>query len=1174
MTKFFLKTYDFFSKKKSLLFIITIAITIICIFFAYRINFSEDISGFLPENEHNERENYALQHLGTSNTIMVYFSKTNEETDDLLMYEAIDVFINTLYNNNIEDYTNKIQYSVDESEIVGKMNFISKNLPYFLEENDFKRIDSLITEDNIFKQIENDRNLLGTIHGGMMKSVISNDPLFISSELLKGLSNFKMNDNFYSKDGYIFNKNGEAIVMIESKYPLSETANNKTLTRLIDKSAEVTMEQIKDIEILPFGAAYVSVGNAEQIKKDSILTISIAIILIIIILAYSYRTFRIIVALPLSLMFGMIFALGITSLLSDEVSLIAIGISSIIIGIAANYPLHVLDHKYHGFGTRQTLNDIVNPLTIGNITTVGAFLSLLFISSPAMKNLGVFASMLLVGTIFFVLLVMPHIVPEKSRFYSKEPKRLFKKFTDIQFENSKLLILMIFILTIASFFIGKAGFDADMSKINYMTDEQRVLMKKLIDDTENSEKTLYIVADGENLENALNNYEEILPDLEELANNDSNLRLTSIGVYLPSKKVQEKRLELWKNYWNDKNIYPIIEEAAEKNGFKKEAFKNFNNLITKDYEVQDAEYFQTLTNNLADNYIIDEENRAMIFSVIHINPDEFEDAKNNIKNDTKYSNDKVFTFSQESALSTVVGSLSNDFDFVLYICSFIVFFFLLLSFGCIELSVIAFLPLAVSWLWILSIMNILDIQFNIVNIILATFIFGMGDDYTIFMMEGCLYENRFGKKMLSTYKSTVALSALIMFVGIGCLILAKHPAMKQLGQVVIVGMFCVVLAAYIIPPFFFKWLTTKKGQKRSNPITIKNLSNTIFAFVCFLIGSLYLTLFGFFVLTIGGKSTKHKMTYHRQLQKVCKFVIKRIPMAKCTIKNKSGEEDPFDTPSIIICNHQSHIDLMAILALTPKVIVVTNKWVWNAPFYRWIIRYADFYPTENFDKDDIEPLRKKIQEGYSIMIFPEGTRSEDCSILRFKKGAFYLAKELNINILPILIHGFGYVLPKKYMLLKKGELNVRVMPSIETKDKEYQVVCKETRAMYRQWYSELCNEVETSEYYADEVINNFVYKGKDVLKHVRKSLSGHDYYKELIGKLPKSGSVMLKNVGTGEISLLISLVRKDIHFTAIIEDEEKFLTASNCPSNPKNLLYLQREESTDNYDYIIDCHGE
>lgn len=1171
MTELVLKIYDFFTKRKNLLLFMTICVVVVCVLSSTKIDFSEDVSGFLPDSKHNEQANYAYQHIGASNTIMVYFSSENDVD---VIHEAVDAFVERLYDNGIETYAEKLQYSIEESDIVDKMNFISQNLPYFLEEDDYKRIDSLITKENIFKQIKNNKNLLGSIHGGMMQSVMINDPLFISRELLNGLNNFKMNDNFTSDDGLIHTKEGEVVVMIKSKYPLSETANNKKLISLIDDVTEKTIEEFPDVKILPFGAVYISIGNAEQIKKDSALTIIVAIVLIIIILWYSFRSPKIIMSIPLALLFGMIFALGITSLVYKEISLIAIGISSVIIGIAANYPLHVLDHKYYGFGTRQTLNDIVDPLTIGNVTTVGAFLSLLFISSPAMKNLGTFASMILVGTILFVMIVMPHIIPENSRYYSKEPRRIFKKLSEIQFENSKILVIVVMILTVISLFFGKAGFDADMSKINYMTEEQEVLMKKILEDTEDSDKTLYVVADGKDMEEALSHYENIRHDLEGFIDVDTNIRLTSIGVYLPSMKVQENRLALWRNYWKDKNVYSVIEEAAKKLSFKDNTFIGFKKQIENDFMVQDVEYFSPLLDNMADNYIINEEDRAMVFSVLHVNPACFDSIREEFKNNLNYSNDDVFTFTQESVLTAVVSSLSDDFDHVLYICSFLVIAFLLISFGRIELSIIAFIPLAISWIWILTIMNIFNIQFNIVNIILATFIFGMGDDYTIFMLEGCIYENRFGKRMLNTYKSTIAISALIMFVGIGSLILSKHPAMKQLGQVVIVGMFCVVLAAYIIPPFLFKWLTSKKGEKRTNPITVKNLLTSAYTMLFFLIGSIYLTILGFFVLTIGGKTEKHKIFYHSQIKKCCNFFLRRIPNTECKVENNSGEENPFDKPSVVICNHQSLFDLMAILSLSHKLIVVTNRWVWNAPFFHWIIRYADFYPTEKFDADDIEPLRKKVQEGYSIVIFPEGTRSVDGSILRFHKGAFYLAQELNVDIVPIMIHGFGYVLSKKYFLLKDGKFNIRIMPRISSEAVDYKMLCKETRKMYKQKYSELCREIETADYFAQEVINNYLYKGKDVLKKVHRSLSQNKNYKDLIESIDANSNVILKNVGMGEISLLTALVRKDVDIIAIIEDEEKFLTAKNCASVPKNLVYIQSDRNLLVNNYIVDCHGE
>ena len=80
--------------------------------------------------------------------------------------------------------------------------------------------------------------------------------------------------------------------------------------------------------------------------------------------------------------------------------------------------------------------------------------------------------------------------------------------------------------------------------------------------------------------------------------------------------------------------------------------------------------------------------------------------------------------------------------------------------------------MAISMGLIVSVMQLFDLQFNIVNIILATFILGQGDDYTIFVLEGCLQERKTGVAILPQYKQSILLSALIMLVGIGVLIFA------------------------------------------------------------------------------------------------------------------------------------------------------------------------------------------------------------------------------------------------------------------------------------------------------------------------------------------------------------------------------------------------------------------
>jgi predicted RND superfamily exporter protein len=140
-----------------------------------------------------------------------------------------------------------------------------------------------------------------------------------------------------------------------------------------------------------------------------------------------------------------------------------------------------------------------------------------------------------------------------------------------------------------------------------------------------------------------------------------------------------------------------------------------------------------------------------------------------------------------------------------------VFVFLVFSFRSLRLAVIAFLPMAVAWVWILGIMQLTGIQFNIVNIILATFIFGQGDDYTIFVLEGALYEKKTGQPMLPQYRQSILLSALIMLISLGVLLVARHPAMHSLGTVTLIGMTCVVLMAWVIPPVLIKYFTSYKS---------------------------------------------------------------------------------------------------------------------------------------------------------------------------------------------------------------------------------------------------------------------------------------------------------------------------------------------------------------------------
>ena len=230
---------------------------------------------------------------------------------------------------------------------------------------------------------------------------------------------------------------------------------------------------------------------------------------------------------------------------------------------------------------------------------------------------------------------------------------------------------------------------------------------------------------------------------------------------------------------------------------------------------------------------------------------------------------------------------------------------------------------------------------------------------------------------------------------------------------------------------------------------IRQTIYTLFAFCYFLVMALEFTLYGFVLITLGGATDEHKLMFHKRLCRRAKYVINHVPGTTFTFLNPYGET--FETPSMIVCNHQSHIDLMAIMMLTPKLIILTKDWVWHNPFYGLVIRYADYFPVSETEQM-VRNIEEKVKKGYSVMVFPEGTRSEDCRVRRFHRGAFFLAERLGLDIVPVSIEGFGKVLPKTSWHLHPGEMKMNVMRRIRRDDPsvvcDYRDMAKKVRKLY------------------------------------------------------------------------------------------------------------------------------
>ena len=1176
MTKFFLKIYDFLSKRKALSVIILLIIIALCVFSALRLDYKENIADFLPTDPEKERYTSVYEELSNQGQITVIFA--GDDMDELM--NAMDDFEANWEKLDTSLLVNDLRCKVDDGLVFDAIDFIRENQPLFLTDADYNRMDSLLVEpEYVATCMANIKRMLAFPTASIVVEGIKADPLNLYSPTLQRLTALNAAEGYRVEDGYLFNEAGDkAFAFFSSPFSGNDTKNNAILVNLMDNVINLTASCHHNVIISAVGAPTIAVTNAQQVKKDSFLSIALAIVLIFSILLFTMARKRNLVWLGISIIFGWIFALAIIALFKTSISIIVIGIGSVIVGIAVNYPLHYLDHIKQEPNKREALKDVIQPLVIGNITTVAAFACLIFVKAEAMHDLGLFGALMLIGTILFVMVFLP--------LFAAKPKKKHKLFVDSGQESSEkwskikhyAFWPLVIITLILSYFSTGTSFDSDLHNINFMTEQQKEDLALLSESLNRDGETdlVYVVAEGGNLEEALENNERLLA-LSEFSENsersENSITISGPNGLLPSLEAQRQSLEKWTDFWNrHADIAETVEKEAVKVGFTPNAFSTFTQNIDKQYVTKPVSEMEALS-ELCKTYTLKHDGLTRIVNFVRVPVEETELVKQNIRETAlrQAHGPDVFAFSISDVGNNLVNALEDDFDYILYVCSIVVFFFLCVSFGRLELSILAFLPLTVGWAWILGIMDLSGLQFNIVNIILATFIFGQGDDYTIFITEGLLYEYAYGKKMLKNYRNSVILSGILMFIGIGTLIFAKHPAMKSLAEVAIIGMATVVFMACYLPPIVFGWLTKKKGQLREVPLTLKRIIYTTLTLLVFFIAAFVVVTPLTLIYIVLWPPTKNKRyRYHQMIAGFMRIALKLLPGVKFHLENKYGET--FDKPSVIIANHQSHLDLLCVMMLNPKVVLLTTDWVWRNPIYGVIIRFAEFYPvSDGYDKN-VERLQSLVKRGYSVVVFPEGTRSVTGEIIRFHKGAFQLAQALNLDILPVFIHGVHDIMPKNDFVLREGQIHVEIgkrMPADEAKNMETRSLTSQLHEFYISHYEELRKKYEDTEYVLPYVRYKYIYKGNEVERTVRSNLKKIKARASDINAL-NYNKITITNSGYGELAWVFAMVHRDTMVYAYEPDTDKYSIASHCSYIPDNLIFVKDENFLPKYEYIID----
>ncbi len=772
-------------------------------------HFEEDITKLLPSTG-DTSETLAFSQLKVKDKIFVQVTSRDEadplSPDDLI--EICDELTESITEaDTATGYVADILSQVDEMMLVDVVSYLADNFPLFVDTASYADIAALINEDSIRANVEKTKAVLSTQAGIAMKDMLAADPIGMRSVVINKIKDIKdgLGNSQTMYEGHLFTPDTTvALAYISPNFKSYDSKAGQKLVSLLENEIAKCETAHPDCEILFHGAPVQSVNNSRQIKKDLCMTLAISMLLVCIGIGICFKNKSTIPMLICPVIYGAVFALAMMYLVKGTMSLMALGIGAIVLGVALSYCLHVITHYKYVSTPERVLQDQATPVFLGCLTTIGSFLGLLLTSSELLSDFGLFASFGLVGTTFFSLVYLPHFFnPERNR-RSRKAFRALERFNSHRFEKHKWLIAAIIVISCVCFYTQRfVTFDADLTHINYTADEVKRSQALLQSKTQPGLVTTYYATSDSSLDEALAKSRALYSTLDSLKAKGKVRGFSKAASIFPTEAEQEARLEAWSDFWSNERIEEtdrLIRKACAAEGINPSFFSAFDDALTTDYEYVNPYEDDLLPAGLMANIIEYTDSVYMVFTSVQMKQEDKKLVGKALVAATGCVVVDPMFYTEE-----MVQTINKDFNTALNISMAFVFIILLISYRNLVLAIVAFIPMTLSWFIVLGVMGIFGLQFNLINIVISTFIFGIGVDYSIFVMDGLLSKARSQSEpqLLVYHKTAIFFSAFTLIISTGSLLLASHPALASIGIATIIGMSSAVVLAYSLQPFLY-----------------------------------------------------------------------------------------------------------------------------------------------------------------------------------------------------------------------------------------------------------------------------------------------------------------------------------------------------------------------------------
>lgn len=844
MTEFCIHIYRYFKNHRAVFWSLMLLLFGFFGYFAAQIHLEEDIAKLLPSSRNEDGSTkLAFADLRIKDKTFLLFEANpalgEEERLDSIT-AVCDRFVCDLQQHlaQMEAAGDTVVQNVfatisKEDVLLDAIDFMTEQLPCYIDTSAYASFDTLFTEEHMLRQMAVNREQGMSPIGQLFPELIAMDPMGLRHVLMEQMQGLMggLGGSYKIIDGHFFVPDSSVcVVFLTPRFSATNTGESAKLFTLLNELVAKYDATTPSVKTMYHGAPARGAYNAWQTKADLRNTIIGSLIVVLIFIFFCFRNWNTIPLLLLPVAFGALFGLAMMYFIKGQFSLLALGIGAVVLGVALSYVLHVITHYKYVSDPEQVLRDQVQPVFLGCLTTIGSFMGLIFINTELLQDFGLFATFAIIGTTVFSLLFLPQFFNPGKNKRNRRAFEIIDRINVYPFDRKPWLLGAIGLVTfvcLGFYFKGGIDFDADMRNLGYLSDNVTYSEELMREKTNTGDKVQYFASSGATMEEALDHFAAMADKLDSLQQIGLVKSYTPTTTIFVPEAVQQQRIEAWQRYWTPERLADaerLIARTAPKYELSPAYFAPFFEAATRSYEPAALYEENIIPEGLLTTMMEQSKDGSYLcFTSVRCALDRVRSDSSDYQRICRAvaSTPHLMVLDTYFYTQDTLRELNGDFNMLQWVSMAFVFVVLLLSFRFnLKHTLLGFFPILVSWLIVLGAMAIFDRQFNLINIIISTFIFGIGVDYSIFVMSGLLAGKNAPEPeingepgrdvlLLSYHKTAILFSAVVLVVSVGSMMFALHPAIQSVGFATLWGMVSAVVLSYVVQPFLFRLLNKK-----------------------------------------------------------------------------------------------------------------------------------------------------------------------------------------------------------------------------------------------------------------------------------------------------------------------------------------------------------------------------